>query len=191
MAMTLDDERDAARALSGLWWVFLVGGLVWFVIALVVLRFDERSITTVGVILGVVFAIASLEEFVTMAMQRSWRWVHLLLGIALLLGALWCFVQPEEAFWALASVLGFLLIFKGTADIVISTMTRDYNALWGLGLAVGILEVLLGFWASQQYYPARAALILIWVGFFALFRGVGEIILAFRIRAEHQHLAAR
>jgi uncharacterized membrane protein HdeD (DUF308 family) len=50
--------------------------------------------------------------------------------------------------------------------------------------------VLLGFWASQQYYPARAALIIIWVGFLALFRGIGEIILAFRIRDEHKHLAA-
>ncbi len=51
--------------------------------------------------------------------------------------------------------------------------------LWGLGLSVGILEILLGFWASQQYYAARAALILIWVGFMALFRGIGEIVLAF------------
>ena len=39
----------------------------------------------------------------------------------------------------------------------------------------GILEILLGFWASQQMFPARAALLLVWVGFFALFRGISEI----------------
>jgi uncharacterized membrane protein HdeD (DUF308 family) len=188
--MTMMDEREMAREVSGLWWVFLVTGIIWFMISIVVLRFSETSITTVGVIIGVVFAVACVNEFMTMAVQRSWRWVHALLGILFALGAIWCFVQPEEAFWALASVLGFLLIFKGAADIIVSMMTRDYNSLWGLGLAAGVLEVLLGFWASQQYYPARAALILIWVGFLALFRGIGEIVLAFRIRSEHKHLAA-
>lgn len=188
--MTTIDEREAAREVSGLWWLFLVTGVIWFIISLVVLRFDENSIDTVGIIIGVVFAIACIDELMTMAVQKSWRVVHALLGVLFLLGALWAFIQPEEAFWALASVLGFLLIFKGAADIIVSTMTREYNSLWGLGLTVGILEVLLGFWASQQYYPARAALILIWVGFFALFRGIGEIILAFRIRSEHKHLSA-
>ena len=188
--MTTMDEREAAREVSGLWWVFLITGILWFIISLVVLRFDETSIDTVGVIIGVVFAVGCGNEFVTMAIQRPWRWVHALLGILFGLASIWAFVQPEEAFWALASVLGFLLIFKGAADIIVSTMTRDYNSLWGLGLAVGILEVLLGFWASQQFYPARAVLILIWVGFFALFRGIGEIVLAFRIRSEHKHLSA-
>jgi uncharacterized membrane protein HdeD (DUF308 family) len=183
-------EREAAREVSGLWWVFLVTGVLWFMISLVVLRFDETSITTVGVILGVVFAVGCVNEFMTMAIARGWRWVHALLGILFGLAAIWAFVQPKEAFWALASVLGFLLIFKGSADIIVSAMTTDINSLWWLGLIVGILEVLLGFWASQQFYPARAVLILIWVGFFALFRGITEIVLAFRIRSEHKHLSA-
>lgn len=187
--MTAIDEREMAREVSGYWWVFLVTGIIWFIIALVVLRFDERSVTTIGVIIGVVFAIACINEFVTMSLVRGWKWLHALLGILFILGALWAFIQPEEAFWALASVLGFLLIFKGTVDIVEAVMTKEFNALWGVGLAAGIIEVLLGFWASQQYYPARAALIIIWVGFAALFRGIGEIILAFRIRAEHKQLS--
>ena len=188
--MTTMSEREAAREVSGLWWVFLVTGILWFMISLVVLRFDETSITTVGVILGVVFAVGCANEFMTMAIQRGWRWVHALLGIVFALASIWCFWQPKQAFWALASVLGFLFLIKGSADIIVSTITKDVNSLWWLGLVVGLLEVLLGFWASQQYYPARAALILIWVGFFALFRGIGEIVLAFRIRSEHKHLSA-
>jgi uncharacterized membrane protein HdeD (DUF308 family) len=185
MAMTME-ERDAARTASGMWWIFLVTGLLWFVISLVVLRFQESSVTTVGVIVGVVFAVACVNEFMAMALAEDWKWVHALLGILFALGAIWAFVEPKETFWALASVLGFLLIFKGTADVVIAVMTKEYNSLWGLGLAAGILEVLLGFWASQQFYPARAVLVLIWVGFFALFRGISEIILAFRLRSAHR-----
>jgi hypothetical protein len=183
-------EREFAREASGLWWVFLVTGVIWFIISLIVLRFDETSITTVGVIIGVVFAVACVNEFLTVGVVRTWKWLHVLLGVLFALGALWAFIQPEEAFWALASVVGFLLIFKGAIDIIEAVMTKEFNNLWGLGLAAGIIEVLLGFWASQQYYPARAALIIIWVGFLALFRGIGEIILAFRIRDEHKHLSA-
>jgi hypothetical protein len=188
--VTTMSDREAAREVSGLWWIFLVTGILWLIISLVVLRFDETSITTIGVIIGVVFAVACVNEFVTMGVVQGWKWLHALLAVLFLLGALWAFIQPEKAFWALASVLGFLLIFKGAIDIVEATMTKEYNSLWGLGLAAGIIEVLLGFWASQQYYPARAALIIIWVGFMALFRGIGEIVLAFRIRSEHKHLAA-
>lgn len=48
-----------------------------------------------------------------------------------------------------------------------------------------ILEILLGFWASQQMFPARAALLL-WVGFFALFRGISEIAVAFELRSRQR-----
>jgi hypothetical protein len=33
------------------------------------------------------------------------------MGVLLVLGAIWSFTQPEEAFWALASALGFLFVF--------------------------------------------------------------------------------
>jgi uncharacterized membrane protein HdeD (DUF308 family) len=49
-------------------------------------------------------------------------------------------------------------------------------------MVAGILEILLGFWASQQYRPVQGALLLIWVGFFALFRGISEIVIAFELR---------
>ena len=39
-------------------------------------------------------------------------------------------------------MLGFLLIFKGAIDIVEATMTKEYNHLWGLGLAAGIVQVI-------------------------------------------------
>jgi uncharacterized membrane protein HdeD (DUF308 family) len=83
-------------------------------------------------------------------------------------------------------VLGLLLIFKGMLDVIASIVTKDVNTTWWLGLVTGILELILGFWASQQAFPARGALLLLWVGFFALFRGISEIVIAFEVRAR-QH----
>jgi uncharacterized membrane protein HdeD (DUF308 family) len=168
--------------ITGIWWLFLITGIAWVIIALVVLRFDTTSLATVGALLGVVFLLAGLNEFMTWTVRRTWRWAHLVLGVVFLIGAISAFATPYSAFWALASILGFLLVLKGSLDIVASAMTKDVNELWGLGLLTGILELILGFWASQQFFPNRAALILIWVGFMALFRGVSEIVLAFQIR---------
>src|SRR5215831_14063958 len=97
-------------------------------------------------------------------------------------GAIWAFALPSNAFWSIASVLGFLLVFKGTLDIISAFMTKEVNSAWWLGLVAGILELVLGFWASQQLFPARGALLLLWVGFFALFRGISEIVIAFEVR---------
>ncbi len=73
--------------------------------------------------------------------------------------------------------------------IIENVMTNEVNPMWGLGLVTGVLVVFLGFWAAQQFYPARAELILLWVGFMALFRGIGQLVLAFHVRHEDQAMA--
>jgi len=178
--------RAALWRLAGPWWLFLVTGIAWLIISVMVLRFTPASVNTVGILMGVLFLLAGFNEFLAGSMTHSWRWAHILLGIFFVIGAIWAFARPFNAFWALASVLGLLLIFKGTLDIIAAVMTKDVNPSWWLGLVAGILELVLGFWASQQAFPARGALLLLWVGFFALFRGISEIVIAFELRSR-QH----
>ena len=140
-----------------------------------------------GALLGVLFLVAMINEFFIAAVLPGWRWLHVVMGIIFAFGAGWSFARPYNAFWALASILGLLLIFQGTFYIITSVSTREVNPTWWLGLLVGILEILLGFWASQQYRPVQGALLLIWVGFFALFRGISEIVIAFELRRAQQH----
>jgi uncharacterized membrane protein HdeD (DUF308 family) len=175
-------NRTATKMLTGPWWMFLVTGVLWLIVAWIVLRFQETSIVAVGVIIGVVFMMGAINEFLIASVVDGWKWLHIALGVLFTLGAIWGFVTPNDAFWTLASIIGLIFIMKGAFDIIEAIMTKDYNDIWWLGLVAGIIEVLLGFWASQQFYPARAALILLWVGLFALFRGIAEIVLAFRVK---------
>ncbi|HMK98722.1 MAG TPA: hypothetical protein VK428_00890 [Acidimicrobiales bacterium] len=62
-------------------------------------------------------------------------------------------------------------------------MSQPVNPVWWLGLITGILEIALGFWASQQYIAARAALLILWVGIYAVVRGIGDLVLAFEVRS--------
>ena len=116
-----------------------------------------------------VFIAAGANEFMVMALREmGWKWLHGILGVIFIVGGIWAFVHPIGAFYELAAILGFLLIFKGTMDIIGSVIQREVSDLWWLGLIVGVLELFLGFWASQQYFAPKATLIL----------GVGRVLRA-------------
>ena len=164
------------------WWVFIVTGIIWLMISLVVLRFTTTSVTTVGILIGVVFTIAAITEFMVVGVASGgWKFVHVILAIIFLLGAIWGYANPKDAFWALASVLGFLLVIYGAIELTESIVTRHVNPLWWLGLTAGILLILLGFWTGQQLVTVKAQLLIFYVGLAALFRGIGQIAFAFQL----------
>jgi hypothetical protein len=84
-------QREAARW----WWAPLVAGVVWFVIAWLVLRLNTTSLTTVGLLLGLVFLIAAINEgSLGVLMRGGWAVLHYALAVLFVLGAIWSFVRP-------------------------------------------------------------------------------------------------
>jgi uncharacterized membrane protein HdeD (DUF308 family) len=45
------------------WWLFLVTGIGWLLISLIVLRFDVTSIAAVGALLGLISLLARFRGF--------------------------------------------------------------------------------------------------------------------------------
>lgn len=181
---------EAART----WWVFLIGGIAWLVVAWIVLRMDVASITTVGILIGAVFLYAAINEFfIAGAISGGWKVLHYVMAFIFLLGAAWGFIRPINSFFALASVLGLLLVIQGAFEITRAIVTKPENDLWWLSLISGILLILLAFWVSSSDrvfdLAGRAALILFWVGFMAIFRGFSNIAMAFAIRQAGKRLA--
>lgn len=175
--------RPAMLAQLGLpWWMFLATGVAWLIISAAVLRFNTTSVATIGVLIGVVFLIASASEILLASARPSWGWLHILMSVLFVGAAIWAFVRPYGAFWALATVVGLLLILRGSVDLFTSIDARIINPSWWLGVLAGIAEIIIGFWASQQAFPIRALLLIFWIGFFALFRGISDIVVAFEVR---------
>ena len=54
--------EEAGIQLSRLWWLWLVFGFIWIVIALVILQFDQASVTTVGVLIGIMFIASGFQQ---------------------------------------------------------------------------------------------------------------------------------
>jgi uncharacterized membrane protein HdeD (DUF308 family) len=191
----LSGERMIVREGARYWWLFLVSGILWLLIAWMVLRLNSTSIATVGVLLGVVFLLAGINEVGVAALSHGgWKVWHYILAGIFLLGALWGFIRPVNTFFALASVLGLILVFYGSLEIVQGVASRAVNPYWWVNLITGILLILLAFWVSgsdRVYALAqRTNLILFWVGFLALFRGFSQIMLAFTIRHAGEEAAA-
>ena len=182
----LSEERRITQEATKYWWVLLISGGAWLVIAWLVLRMNITSIATVGILLGFVFLLAGITEVgVASMVTGGWKVWHYILAVIFFLGALWGFIRPVNTFFALASVLGLILILYGSFEIIEGIATRAVNPYWWLNLTLGILLVLLAFWVSgsdRVYALARRSyLILFWVGFMAIFRGISHIALAFSI----------
>jgi uncharacterized membrane protein HdeD (DUF308 family) len=187
MAMLQREIRELGQEAAGWWWLFLLTGIVWIWVSLIVLQFDLRSVTAIGILTGVVFIVAGVNEFVDMAVVRGWRWLHGLMGVLFILTGIAALAWPSRTFVILANIIAWFLLFKGTFDIIIAFAMRPLE-LWWVQLVAGILNIVIAFWAAG--YPGRSALFLVlWVGISALTRGITELVLAFQLRGLKKQLA--
>src|SRR6476469_3280324 len=67
------------------WWVELLLGVFWVVISIVVLKFDQASVTTVGILTGLMFLLFAAQESILAAVDRPRRWIWAIFSV--LLGA--------------------------------------------------------------------------------------------------------
>jgi uncharacterized membrane protein HdeD (DUF308 family) len=178
-------RRALARALPP-WWSFLITGLAWMVVSLIVLRFDYTSVSSIALLFGFVALAAGVAEIGMMLLADGWwKVLNAVLAVAFFAAGIVAFIHPGDTFAALAAVFSFLLIFAGAFDIIYAFSARRVNDAWWLQLIGGIIELALGFWAAG-YYGRSALLLVAWVAAFALIRGVRDIVIAFQVR-EIQH----
>ena len=182
------DPRASAREIADFWWIWIVTGVAWSVAALVVLQFDGASITTIGVIVGCLFCFAAVQQLVMAAVAPRLRWLWAVFGVLFLVAGLICFINPEATFAGLADTLGFLFLVVGVWWIVDAFVDRDENDLWWLGLAAGILMLIMAFWTSGQFFLEKAYTLLVFAGIWALMSAVSDFVRAFRLRGLRDRL---
>ena len=177
-----EDVREYAGAVSRLWWLRLVTGILWFFIAIVILQMDSASVATVGVIVGAMFLFTGLQQFVISAAVEGWKWLWILFGVLFVLAGLWALFNPGATTAALADSLGFLFLLVAIFWVIEAFATRGSNDLWWLGLLSGIIMFVLAFWVAGQFFFERVYILLVFAGIWALLQGVSDVIRAFQLK---------
>jgi len=165
------------------WWVELLVGALWLVVALLVLRFNHASVVTVGVLTGVMLLVFAAEEFALAVLDdRPTRWLWAVFGVLLTVGGIVSLIDPQNTFAGFAEILGFVFLLIGVLWTIQAFTEQGFNSLWWLSLISGILMIVLAFWTSGQFFLERAYTLLIFAGIWALMKGVTDIVRAFQIR---------
>jgi uncharacterized membrane protein HdeD (DUF308 family) len=172
----------ARRELARFWWLWLVIGIAWIVASLVILQFDGASVATVGIIVGIMFAVASAQQFVLAAVADRLRWLWAVFGVLFGASAIVCFIHPENTFAALADILGFVFVAVGVWWTLRAFLLRAVESSWWLDLVGGVLMLAMAFWTSGQFLIEKAYTLLVFAGIWALMHGILDIVAAFRVR---------
>jgi uncharacterized membrane protein HdeD (DUF308 family) len=194
--MLAQSLREDMQTVTRGWGWFLAAGIAWIVFAFFILSFNYRTVWGIAVFFGIAFIVGGLMEFAVAAVAPGWKWLYVLIGIVSIVAGLIALMWPGETFLVLSAIVGWLLLFYGIIDIVFAFSTRHLEGLWWMQLVSGIIMVLLGFWAISPDNATvstyrGAVLLVVWIGVAALFRGISDIIVGFRLRSVHRELEAR
>jgi uncharacterized membrane protein HdeD (DUF308 family) len=180
------DEREATRQavhdVSKRWWLWLVFGIVWINVGLIILQFDEASINTVGIIIGLMFLSSGIQQFAIALLAERGRWLYVVFGVLFTAGGIVSLISPENTFAALADVLGFIFLTVGAFWVIIAFASREVNELWWVNLIAGIMMIILAFWTAGQFFIEKGYVLLVFAGIWALMHGVTDLVRAFQIR---------
>ena len=63
---------------------------------------------------------AGVNELVEIGFAESWKWLHGVLGVLFLIAGIMALLSPFQTFGILALLIGWYLLIKGVADVIVS-----------------------------------------------------------------------
>jgi uncharacterized membrane protein HdeD (DUF308 family) len=163
------------------WWLLLITGVAWIVVAVVILRFNYATVAAIAALFGVFCFVAAANEVMVGAVSSTWwRILHWLLAVLFIVVGFFAFFRPEDTFVGLAAVMSFYFVFRGAFDIAMALAGSRAPGWWVL-LLVGLAELGIGFWAAGSW-KASVVVLVSWVAAGALLFGIGRIASAFVVR---------
>ena len=111
---------------------------------------------------------------------KNW-WVPVLIGVLLILMAIYVMANPVGSLLGLAMFFSIMLIASGLASMAFAWVNRNVMTGWGWNFGGGILELLLGVVLLNRPGATMAILTLL-LGFWLIFRSAYGISMAFEMR---------
>jgi uncharacterized membrane protein HdeD (DUF308 family) len=179
MEATDVEVAEAAGMVSKWWWMWLVTGIC---ISLVILQFRGSSVSTVGIIIGLMFLFMGIQDFTLMFVAEGWKWLWGIFGFVFIVAGIVSLASPHKTVAAFADILGFLFLLVAVFWIVEAFATKETNPLWWLGLISGILMLVIAFWTGSQLLVTKVYTLLVFAGVWAMLHGITDMVKAFQVK---------
>src|SRR5215469_10574935 len=120
------------------WWLLLITGIAWVLLAVILLRFDYTTVSAIAILFGIVAIAAGVLEIGVLILAAGWwKLLHGVLAVVFIAAGIVAFIHPGNTFVALSAVFSFFLIVAGSFDIIVSIGSRHEIGVWWLQLISG------------------------------------------------------
>jgi uncharacterized membrane protein HdeD (DUF308 family) len=184
--MTMLTGVPDAAAVQGRWKWLVVMGVVFAILGVLALGNAVQATLITTQVIGVLLMIAAVFQLVaafTGARSVGMRLLSILLAILYVVVGYDLLADPIQGAITLTLVLAIFLFAGGIVRIATSVMTRGEHWVWVF--AIGIIDVLLGFWLWTGI-PFTGIAIGIFVGLELLMAGILWIVIGFSLRGGGQ-----
>ena len=159
---------------AGPWWIILIAGIVTLAFGAIVLSWPLMSLAflvTFFAILAIVFGVAAvIRSFTLIKKERTW-WVLLIEGILGIVIGIFVLVWPISTTVFLVYFIAAWLIITGISAIVSGSSGKS-----SLMIVYGVVSLILGIFIFFRPPLYATATLILFIGFFAIFRGIAMIV---------------
>ena len=185
---TLFDEME--HAVKN-WWLSLILGILYIIVALCLLFAPGSSYIALSVIFSISMLISGIIEIIFSISNRrsisSWGW-YLAGGIIDLILGIYLVAYPLLSMEVIPFIVAFWMMFRGFSATGYSMDLKRYGTRdWGWYMAFGILAILCSLLILWQ--PAVGALYAVYmISFTFLIIGLFRFMLAFELKNLHKRV---
>jgi uncharacterized membrane protein HdeD (DUF308 family) len=163
-------SREFVRSVSSGWWVLLLSGIVSIVAGGIILLVDW-SLNDLALFLSVLFIVRGVFNMVSVPLDGSMRGWAVALGLLEVGVGIAVVVWPDPTLLVIAAFIGWWVLFSGVMTVAGSISARQILPYWGLFLALGILEAVVGVWLL--YRPGLTLLATVFaIGLWSILYGI-------------------
>ena len=182
----LEGSRQAVRY----WWLLLAGGVILFLIGVVVFAFPVQSYVGMAVLFGWLMLLTGVVETIVAVRNThyvtgrgwmlAWGVIEIVLGLILVFN-----VALSSA--TLPVVLGFWLLMRGFSAVGLGGDMRAvgiHGAGWTILCGILLLLCALGILFQPLVFGSTA--VVVWVGLSLLLAGASAALLGLQLRTAHR-----
>lgn len=174
--VALDPETE--RQLKAVWWVFLVVGILTAGLGVLVIVHPLTGAYGLAILIAITLMVSGIGDILGAAQWRH-SWIPIAWGVLSIGVGIAALVWPDITLWALAVLIGAVLVARGLLRAIASVTSRP--PMWGLWLLVGLLELGAGI-VSWVWPKATITVLAIVIGIDLLIAGIAAIAFALRTR---------